>query len=103
MTDRHQYVDMIKRKLDELDQEVDTLEIRLREAGNERQDRGRTARADLRETQRQLQGHMAELASTSDDAWQRVRLSLDSTWATLKAGLVAARNELLPPAKKGGQ
>lgn len=103
MTDRHQYIELIKQKLDELDLEMDTLEVRLREAGNELQDRGRTALADLRETQRQLQGQMTELLSTSDDAWQRVRLSLDSTWTTLKAGLVAARNELLPPAKKDGE
>lgn len=101
--DRHQYVDALKRKLDELDQEVDSLETRLRETSGELQARGRKALDDLRVTRLQLQDRLTELASTGDDAWQRLRLHLEASWDTLKTGLLAARDELVPPTKKDGQ
>ena len=101
--DRHQYVEALKRRLDELDQEVDSLESRLRDATGEFQVRGRKALDDLRVTRLQLQDRLAELASTGDDAWQRLRLHLDAAWDTLKTGLLAARDELVPPSKKDGQ
>lgn len=100
--DRHQYVDTLKRKLDELDQEADALERRLRDAGGELQVRGRKALDDLRVTRLQLQDRLIELAGTGDDAWQRVRLHLDAAWDTVKTGLLAARDELIPPTKKDG-
>jgi predicted nuclease with TOPRIM domain len=101
--DRHQYVDALKRKLDEVDQEVDALEGRLRDASGELQARGRKALDDLRVTRLQLQDRLAELATTGDDAWQRLRFHLDAAWDTLKTGLLAARDELVPPSKKDGQ
>jgi predicted nuclease with TOPRIM domain len=101
--DRHQHVEALKRKLDELDHEVDTLEGRLRDAGGELQVRGRRALDDLRVTRLQLQDRLAELASTGDDAWQRLRLHLDSAWDTLKTGLRAAKDELVPPSTSDGQ
>lgn len=103
MTDRHEYVELLKRKLDEWDHDVATLETRVRDTGNEVQARSREALADLRETRRQLGHRVSELTATTDEAWQRVRLSLDSAWENVKTGLAAARDELVPPAKKDGQ
>lgn len=101
--DRHQYVEALKRKLDELDKEVDALEGRVRDASGELEVRGRKALDDLRATRLQLQDRMTELATTGDEAWQRLRLHLDAAWDTLKTGLLAARDELVPPSKKDGQ
>lgn len=96
MIDRHQYVEKLKAKLDQWDRDLDVLEARVRDTSGELRQRSQQALADLQATQRQLGERLNELVHTTDDAWQRIRLSLDAALDNVKSGLAAAREELRP-------
>lgn len=94
MIDRHDYVQKLKAKLDEWDREIDTLETRLGEMKGDAEERARLALDDLKLTRQQLTDRVDELLSTTDDAWQHIRLSFENAWDNVKSGLSAARTEL---------
>lgn len=96
MIDRHEYLQKLKSKLDEWDREIDTLEHRLGDMKGEAEQRARLALDDLKLTRQQLTQRVDELLDTTDDAWQRIRLSVESAWDNVKSGLSAARAEIAP-------
>lgn len=99
MMDRHEYVQKLKSKLDEWDREIDSLETRLKEVKGDAEQRARLALEDLKLTRAQLTQRVDELIDTSDDALQRIRLSLESAWENVKTGLSSAREEIAPSKK----
>lgn len=101
MIDRHHYVEKLKARLDEWDRELDVLEARLKETRCEAEQRSQKAMADLKQTRQQLGQRVDELVTTSDEAWQRIRLSVDTAWENVKSGLAAVRAELIPPEQPG--
>lgn len=103
MIDRHEYIQKLKARLDAWDREIDTLETRLHEVKGDAEQRARLALEDLQVTRDQLAQRVDELLTTSDDALQRIRLSVESAWENVKSGISAARSELLPEKKPEGQ
>jgi hypothetical protein len=100
MPDRHQYVEKMKAKLDEWDFDLATFENRVRDASDEVKRRSQLALSDLKTARQQLGQNFAEITDASDEAWQKLRLSLDRAWDNVKSGLLSARAELLPPSAK---
>ena len=94
MTTRDEYVDRMKRQLDEWNRDIDRLEAQA--ASGE-------ARAKLRYTEQMekarrrrddLQQRLDELQRSSGDAWERMKGGVDEAGNALREALADARKEL---------
>ncbi|NIW35243.1 MAG: hypothetical protein GWN32_01300 [Gemmatimonadetes bacterium] len=79
---REEYVERIKRQLDEWNAAIDRLEKRASDLTAEARQRYQARVSALREKRQEIQGKLKELQASGESAWEAV-----------KAGVEAARTE----------
>lgn len=84
MGKRDEFVESLKRNLDELNHEIDDIEAKAKSAGesvkakyNEQLAEAKTARSDM-ETQ------IEKLREASEDTWEDLKADADKTWKALR-------------------
>ena len=75
MTDKKDFADSIRQKLEDWDYQLDRLTARL---------------GDKRDA---LEAKLEKLESHGEDAWQDIKAGVELAWDGLKTGLLAARSE----------
>jgi hypothetical protein len=92
MTDRHEYIDKLKEKLDEWDADIDDLE-----------DRAQRVKADVKfELEDQITSlklkrdiaklKLSEIKDSSEEAWEDIKAGAEEAWAEVKDALEKAKS-----------
>lgn len=84
MTDKEAYEQKIQAKLDEWTADVDKLKARAASTGADAQIELNKQIAALEGRIDRGRGQLNEIAAASDEAWESLRVGMESAWDTLK-------------------
>lgn len=93
MSDRHQYIEKIKAKLDEWNAEIDLLEAKARQMEAEKKIKYGQQINDLKARRQEMLKKIDEVKQSSSGAWEEVKTSLDQAWQSLKDGMERAKSQ----------
>lgn len=77
---RQQFIEALKKGLDELNEEMERLEQRAREARGEFEEKYADQLAELREKSAQMKLKLAELRASSESHFERIKAEAEHTW-----------------------
>ena len=80
---RHEYIDDIKGKLDELDEKINALEARADETKGDLDSELQSALNSVRETRDKAKQRLDELKSAGEPAWNDVKAGVEQAWQSL--------------------
>ena len=90
---RDEYVEKVKRQLDEWNAAIDKLEGRAGELRAEARERFQARVAALRANREELLGKLKELQATGENAWEAVKSGLEVARTEFKRAYEEARSE----------
>lgn len=93
MTSRQEYIDRLRKQLEEWDYELDRLEHRLEDLTDEAHSRARQKLEEAREYRHDVEGRLRKLEEAAGNALEDIRNGLEIAWDGLKTGFYAARSE----------
>lgn len=93
MPSQHEYVNRLRQQLEDWDYQLDRLEHRVQDLGNDARDRAKQKLADVRRYRADVEARLKKLESAAGDALEDVRDGLEIAWDGLKTGFLAARSE----------
>lgn len=100
MASHHEYVQKLRNQLEEWDYELDRLEHRLEDLGNEGRRRAEEKLEEARQYRRDVEGKLKKLESSTGNALEDIREGLELAWDGLKTGFAAARSEFEDDSRK---
>lgn len=92
MTTRHQYIEMLKNKLDEWDVEIDKFEESARKASADFKFELDDQLASLRLQRENAKLRLGEILDASEDAWVDIKQGADEAWSSLRQAIEKARS-----------
>ena len=92
--DRNTFIEKVKGKLDELDNEFDKLQIKADKAGEGVRHQWESRKLELKEKRQELQSRLDEVRNDSNARWEEVKDSVEKTWDSTVAGLKDIKNSL---------
>jgi hypothetical protein len=90
MTNRHEYIEKFKTKLDEWDIEIDELEAKALKARSEIKYEVEDQLTSLRLKRDLARLKMAEVKDASEEAWVDIKEGADEAWGSLKEAIEKA-------------
>lgn len=93
MTDKKDFADSIRQKLEDWDYQLDRLTARLGDKRDEWRAEAKQRIADIEERRDAMEAKLEKLESHGEDAWQDIKAGVELAWDGLKTGLLAARSE----------
>lgn len=87
---KHEYIETIKGKLDELDEKIDALEAR---AGEKKGEVGRDLQSALnsvRDSREKTRHRLEELRAAGEPAWNDVKVGVEQAWKSLSRAVSQA-------------
>ncbi len=81
---RDQFIETIKGKLDELNQEIEQLEQKAKKAGGDAEQKYRERLADVRKKRDELKHKLTELRAASEAQFERLKLEAEHAWKAFK-------------------
>lgn len=100
MASHEEYIQKLRNQLEEWDYELDRLEHRVEDLGNEARERAKQKLEDAREYRREVEGKLKKLESAAGEALQDIRDGIELAWDGLKTGFAAARSEFEDDSRK---
>ncbi|MEZ5792833.1 MAG: hypothetical protein R3D34_19260 [Nitratireductor sp.] len=85
MTSKEAYVEKIQARLNQWDSEIENLKAKAAEAGADARIKYEKQVAELQEKQKDAQGKLDELRSSGGDAWQDLKVGVESAWTSLES------------------
>lgn len=92
MTNRHEYVQKLKDKLDEWDADIDEFEERTQRAKVDLKFELEDQLTSLKAKRDIARQKLAEIMDASEEAWQDVKHGVDDAWASMKEAIDKARS-----------
>jgi len=96
MTNREEYLEKLKSKLDDWNADIDKLETRAQEAQGEIQGQIRKQLATLREMRDDAQKQYLELQNAAADAWDVMVEGTEKAWKAWFGAFEDARSKFKP-------
>jgi uncharacterized coiled-coil DUF342 family protein len=90
MTTRHKYIEKLKNKLDEWDNEIDELEAKAQQTGAELKFELEDQIASLKLKRDQARLNISEIMNASEEAWEDLKEGADEAWTNLKQAIEKA-------------
>lgn len=87
MTTRHEYIEKLKIKLDEWDNDIDELEAKTLRAKSEIKYEVEDQMKSLRLKRDLARMKMSEIKDASEEAWEDLKEGADEAWLSLKEGI----------------
>ncbi len=94
MASREEYVEMLKRQLDEWNGDIDQLEAKLAEATGPAREKLDPYLAKAREGSDAALKKLAELKASSDESWDKLEGEAEHLWKTLKQSVNYFKSQL---------
>ncbi|KAF0809156.1 hypothetical protein A167_02070 [Alcanivorax sp. S71-1-4] len=95
MATRQEYIDKLKNKLNEWDNDIDTLEIKARQANEDLRHQWESRRLELQEKRQDLSNRLEKLRHSADDTWTDMKKGIDDTWDAVTRGIKDMKEKLL--------
>ena len=92
MTNRHEYIEKLKDKLDEWDADIDEFEARAQKTRVDLKFELEDQLASLKVKRDHARHKLAEIMDASEEAWQDIKLGVDEAWNNLKEAVDKARS-----------
>ena len=93
MTDKKDFADNIRHKLEDWDYQLDRLTARLGDKREEWRSEAKQKIAEIQDRRDELEAKLEKLESHGEDAWGDIKAGVELAWDGLKTGLLAARSE----------
>ena len=93
MTDKKDFADNIRQKLEDWDYQLDRLTARLGDKREEWHEDAKQKIAEIQTRRDELEAKLEKLESHGEDAWDDIKAGVELAWDGLKTGLLAARSE----------
>ncbi|MBD3644745.1 hypothetical protein [Alcanivorax sp.] len=93
--DRNAFIEKIKGKLNELDNEFDQLQVKADKASEDVRHKWENRKLELKEKRQELAARLDELRNDSSARWEDVKASVEKTWDSTLEGLKDIKNNLL--------
>ena len=77
---RDQFIETVKSKLDELNEEVDRLEQKAKEAGGDAEKKYREQLKDVRNKRDELKRKLNDLRAASEAQFEKLKLEAEHAW-----------------------
>lgn len=77
---REQFIDMLKGKLDDLNQDMERLEKRAQEASGDLEKKYEEQLAEMRQKRTELKHKISELRAASEAQFDRLKLEAEHAW-----------------------
>ena len=94
MASRQEYIDKLKDKLTEWDNEIDKLEIKARQANEDLRHQWEKRKLDLQEKRQDLNTRLDKLRNSADDTWDDLKKNIDETWDSVSQGIRDMKDKL---------
>ncbi|EGV30796.1 hypothetical protein ThidrDRAFT_2428 [Thiorhodococcus drewsii AZ1] len=94
MSEREAYIDQMKAKLDQWNDEIGVLEAKAKVAGADAKVKYEEYLSTLKEKQADASARLAELRDSSGDAWQEIRHGASQAADALGEALKSAKSKL---------
>ncbi len=94
MTNRDEFVEKLKAKLDDWNADIDRLESELSSLGGEMKDEVGARISKLREHGDEMRKKMGQIHEVSEEAWEEMSRGLDDAWQVLKEGFQKAKEKV---------
>ncbi|KZY27809.1 hypothetical protein A3725_16370, partial [Alcanivorax sp. HI0035] len=85
--DRNAFIEKIKGKLNELDNEFDQLQVKADKASEDVRHKWESRKLELKEKRQELAAWLDELRNDSNARWEDVKASVEKTWDSTLDGL----------------
>jgi len=92
--DRNAFIEKIKGKLNELDNEFDQLQVKADKASEDVRHKWESRKLELKEKRQELAARLDELRNDSNARWEDVKASVEKTWDSTLDGLKDIKNNL---------
>lgn len=92
MTTRHEYIEKLKTRLDEWDQEIDELEAKAQQTSAELKFELQDQIASLKLKRDQARLKISGIMDASEEAWEDLKQGVDEAWVNLREAIEKARS-----------
>jgi len=87
MSKKDEYVQKMKKQLDDWSTEIDQLQVKASLGKAELKTRYEEQIAELRKKRQEGESRLNEIKSAADDAWEQLKGETEKTWGALKAAV----------------
>ena len=94
MASREEYVEKLKRQLDEWNGDIDQLEAKLAEATGPAREKLEPYLVKAREGSESALKKLAELKASGDESWDKLECEAEHLWKTLKQSVNYFKSQL---------
>ncbi len=99
MSNREEYMEKLKTKLDEWDADIDKLEAKARDAQTDAQEQYQKQIAQMREMRNEAMARYGEMQNAATDAWDAMAKGTEKAWSTWYAAFEEARSKFTSGSK----
>ncbi|MED5388535.1 MAG: hypothetical protein VX793_06760 [Pseudomonadota bacterium] len=93
MSEKKDFADSIRQKLEDWDYQLDRLSARLDDLRDEWRAEANQKITDFKARRDELEAKLEKLEGHGEDAWEDIKSGIELAWDGLKTGLLAARSE----------
>ncbi len=90
MSNRDQYVEKMKAKIDQWNADIDRLEAKAKETAADVRIEHQNEIESIKAQRDQLVGKLEELENASEEAWEDIKTGAESAWVSLDSALKSA-------------
>ncbi|MEO0996453.1 MAG: hypothetical protein AAFX58_02935 [Pseudomonadota bacterium] len=90
MTQRHEFIERLERRLRELEDDIDKLKTMAGQATADARAGIDAQVRQLKERRRTLEARMDEIREAGDDAWEDLKAGADAAWDAMELAMKSA-------------
>ena len=94
MSSRDEYIEKMKRQLDEWNEDVDRLEVQISEVQSSAKEELQTRLKQAREGYDTAKEKLQEIRAEGDESWEKARDEVEHVWKVLKQSINYFRSRL---------
>lgn len=94
MSEKQNYIDKAKARLEQWESEIEKLRAKMEEAGADAKIEYRDELDELRKHRTEAKEKLSKLAEVGDDAWDDVRHGLEAAWDRVESAFKKAKSRL---------
>ncbi len=94
MTTRHEFIENLKKKLDETNNEIDKMEAKAKAAQIRNREKYDFEIRRVRQKRDEILQKLEKIKQSTDESWTELREGADLAWKSLKEAFKRARDHL---------
>lgn len=99
MSDRQHYVNQMKEKLDQWNDDIDELENKIKSAGSDMKEEYHENLKTLKKKRDEAAQKYEELQNTTDSAWEDIKDGFERAWKSISHSFTSAKDKLFDKEK----